>query len=60
MLLRVDNMARGHVLAQRGDTRGKTMGRAHANLILETRLYQVEFARGVVSELTANVFAESM
>ena len=33
---------------------------AHENPILDTRMYQVEFAGGKVPELTANVIAESM
>ena len=36
------------------------MGRSHTNPILDTRMYQVEFAGGEVTELTANVIAESM
>ena len=35
------------------------MGRAHANPIMDTRLYQVEFKEGKVTELKANVIAES-
>ena len=34
------------------------MDRAHMNLILDTRMYQVEFAGGKVTELTMNVIAE--
>ena len=30
------------------------------NLILDTRMYQVEFAGGEVTELTTNIIAESM
>ena len=36
------------------------MGRAHTNPILNTRMYQVEFAGGKVTELTTNIIAESM
>ena len=36
------------------------MGRIHTNPILNTRMYQVEFAGGKVTELTTNVIAESM
>ena len=35
------------------------MGRAHTNPILNTRMYQVKFAGGEVTELTANIIAES-
>ena len=60
MFPRGDQMARGHVVAQSGNASGNIMGRAHANHIMETRLYQVEFNRTKVTELTANVIAESM
>ena len=36
------------------------MGRTHTNPILDTSMYQVEFAGDKVTELTANVIAESM
>ena len=36
------------------------MGRSHANPMMDTRLYQVEFKGGKVTELTVNVFADSM
>ena len=36
------------------------MGRSHTVPILDTRMYQVEFAGGKVTELIANVIAESM
>ena len=36
------------------------MGRSHSNPILDTRMYQVEFAGGEVTETTANVIVESM
>ena len=49
-------MARGHVVAQSCDANGN----AHMNLFLNTRMYQVEFTGGKVTELTANVIAESM
>ena len=35
------------------------MGKAHANPILDTRMYQVEFAGGEVTESITNVIAES-
>ena len=53
-------MARGHVVAWSHDTRGNVMGRAHANLILDTWMYQAAFAQSKVTELTANIIAESM
>ena len=36
------------------------MGRTHVNPILNTRMYQVEFAGGEVTESTANVITESI
>ena len=42
------------------DSNGNVLGRAHANPILDIRLYQVEFAGGKAIELTTNVIAESM
>ena len=53
-------MARGHVVAWSHDANGNMMGRVHMNPILDTRMYQVEFAGGKVTEVTANVIAESL
>ena len=53
-------MARGHVMACSHDASGNVVGRAHTNLILNTRMYQDEFSRGKVTELTTNVIAESV
>ena len=36
------------------------MGRAHTNPIPDTRMYQVEFAGGKVTESTTNIIAKSM
>ena len=44
LLPRGDQMARGHVVAQSHDANGNIMGRAHANPILDNRVYQVESA----------------
>ena len=60
LLLRGEQMARGHVVAWSHDASGNVMGRAHANAIFDTRMYQVELTGGEVTKLTANVFAESM
>ena len=53
-------MARGDVVAWTRDASGNIMHRAHMNPILNTRRFQVEFTGGKVTELTANVIAESM
>ena len=60
LLPRGDEMTRGHVVAQRHDANQNPMGRAHTNTILDTRMYQVEFAGDEVTELTSNIIAESM
>ena len=53
-------MARGHIVAWSHNANGNVMSRAHTNPILETRVYQVEFARGKVTKFTANAIAESV
>ena len=53
-------MARGHVVAWSLDANGNVMGRAHTNLILDIRVYQIWFAGGEITEFTTNVIAESM
>ena len=60
LLPRMDEMARGHVVVQSHDASENIMGRPHTNPILNTGMYQVEFAGGKVTELTAIVIAESM
>ena len=50
LLPRGEGMARDHVVT----------GRAHTNLILDTRIYQVEFTGGEVTELATNIVVESM
>ena len=52
-------MSRSHVVAQSYDTSANNIGRAHEILIIDTILYQVDFNGGKVTELTANVIAES-
>ena len=36
-------MARGHIVAPSCDESGNVLGRVHANVIPDTRMYQVEF-----------------
>ena len=60
LLPRGNEMARDHVVAHNHDANGNVMGWACTNLILDTRMYQVEFARGKVTELTKNVIAKSI
>ena len=54
MLSRGEKMARDHVVARSHDASGKDIGRAHANSIMDTKLY-IKFM-----ELTTNVIAQSI
>ena len=60
LLPREDKIARGHVVAESRDANENVMGRAHTNPMLDTRMFQVEFVRGKVTELMLNIIAESM
>jgi hypothetical protein len=53
-------MTRGWVTAQKKDADGNPKGRANSNPILDTREYTVTFDDGDVTNLTANLIAESM
>ena len=57
-LPRVDEMARGCVVAQSCNACGNVTGRAHTRTIFDTRKYQVEFAGGNIAELMTNIIAE--
>ena len=46
LLYRGNKMARGHVVARSHDASGNSIGRAHLNHNLDTRMYQVAFAGG--------------
>ena len=50
LLLRGDQMAKGHVLVRSIDAKGKVMGRSHTNPILDMRMYRIEFAGDKVTE----------
>ena len=60
LLPRGDKIARDCVVLWSCNASGNVMGRAHVNQILVPRIYQVDFVGGKVTELTANVIAESM
>ena len=60
MLPRGDGFARGRVVKRKRGIDGEVIGRANTNPILDTRLYEVQFPGGEVTELTANVIAQSM
>ena len=53
-------MERGRVVGRKRDADDNPIGRAHANPILDTRRYDVEFDDGQVNELMAKIIAESM
>jgi len=55
-----DTLARGRVTKRKRDLDENVVDHANANPILDTREYLVEFDDGEVSELTANVIAQSM
>eukprot|EP00804_Cyclotella_cryptica_P021438 CCRYP_005781-RA/>CCRYP_005781-RA protein AED:0.29 eAED:0.29 QI:0/0/0/1/1/1/3/0/397 len=57
---RGDHMARGKVVSRKRDAEGNPIGRANNNPILDTHQYEVQFADGEVTELTANAIAEAM
>lgn len=53
-------LTRGRVTARKRDVDGNPKGRANTNPILDTREYTVTFDDGDVTDLTANLIAESM
>ena len=60
LLLRGDRMARGQVVCQKHDADGNPIGRSNQNPILDTCLYDVDFPVGEMTELAANIIAESI
>ncbi len=48
------------VRGRKRQAEGSLLGKAHANPILDTRTYEVEFADGQLTELATNVIAENM
>ena len=53
-------MARGQVVCQKCDANGNQISRSNKNPILDTYLYEVEIPVGEITELEANIIAESM
>jgi hypothetical protein len=53
-------MTKGCVTARKRDADGNPKGRANPNPILDTCEYMVTFEVGDVTDLTANLIAESM
>ena len=60
LLPRGHEMGIGQIVARSHDISGNVMWRAQTNSILDIRMYQVKFARGKVSELTANIIDQSI
>ena len=60
LLPRGDKMARGQVICKKCDANGNPIGRSNQNPILDTQLYEVDFQGGEMTELAANVIAESL
>ena len=50
----------GKVTARAWDSAGKLFGKANSNLILDMRIYQVEFLDGSMAEYSANMIAENI
>lgn len=55
-----DGMSRATVASRKRDTDGNPIGKANANPLLDTRIYEVQFDDGVVGEYAANLIAESL
>ena len=53
-------MVIGHVVMQKRDANRNAIEKVYANLTLDMRQYQVELTGDMITELTANVIAESM
>ncbi len=53
-------LTRGFVTARKRDADGNPKGHANSNPILDSREYTVTFDNGDVTNLTANLIAESM
>jgi hypothetical protein len=48
------------VISRKRDHDGQPVGRSNRNPILDTRVYEVEFPDGTISEHSANVLAEAL
>ena len=60
LLLREHKIARGQVVHWKHDANGNPIGRSNQNPIMDTHLYDMEFTGGEMTELAANINAESM
>ena len=50
LLSKENKMAIGHIVAHSHDASGNIMGRTQANPVLDTKIYQVQFTGGEVTE----------
>jgi len=50
----------GKVINHKRDSDGNPIGRANANPILDTRVYEVEFQDGTIAEYSTNILAEAL
>jgi len=60
MLPRGDTLEKAIVTSHKRDAEGALIGRAIANPLLDTRVYEVQFSDGASSEYSANVIAENI
>jgi hypothetical protein len=60
LLPKGDEFQLGTVVKRRVDENGKWIGKSDQNPIMDTRVYEVEFADGEVLEYAANIIAENL
>jgi hypothetical protein len=60
LLLKGDTFTKGQVIVRKHDIDGNIIGKPHTNLILDSRIYEVQFEDGHIEEYAANVIAESI
>ncbi len=60
MIPRGNTFTRGTVVSCKCDAEGNTIGRAYDNPILDSCIYEIEFADDEVTTLTANTIAKAM
>ncbi len=60
MIPRGNSFAHGTVVSRKHDAEGNIIGHAHDNPILDSWIYDVDFADGEVTALTTNAIAKAM
>ena len=60
MLLKGDALECAHIVNHKQDNQGNPIGEQNSNPILDTHVYDVQFADGHVEEFSANIIAESL